>query len=121
MVRDTVAKLLTRKGFSVLAFATGDDVLGHFRQAVHTEAYVVLTEYKLQGSMSGIETTIAIKKAYSAVCVILFTTDKFIQVPFTDIIDSVLFKPATSNELEEAIISTYVDKCLAYNECAFVN
>jgi FixJ family two-component response regulator len=114
-VRDSVGKSLSHRGFSdVEAYSTAEDLIEYLecKKQMGTELNcIVLTEYVLQG-MNGIKLCKKIKDKFPSICVILFTgyyTDSTV----TNSADHVIFKPVELPDLEEAIISTYVDKIVS--------
>jgi FixJ family two-component response regulator len=113
IVRDTMSKLLARRGFIVHSFTSGESLVQHFiklRQTQERAEIVVLTEYRLTGRMDGIQAAQMIKDMYPRVGVIMFTINKFMHQ--SSAVDRLLIKPASVTELEDAIILTYVDSWL---------
>lgn len=106
MVADIVSKQLASRGFKVKMCSNGRELVEYFRILIERgdkALPLVLTEYRLNGDLDGIVASEIIKHMNPAIKVILFTANIDIPSKVKKVMDRILMKPATIDEIEEAI------------------
>ncbi|KAL0482959.1 hypothetical protein AKO1_006726 [Acrasis kona] len=108
IVRETVAKLLVRRGFNVISFGDGKMLVDYFQQLRANDRQApsfLLTECRMMGTIDGVTCSRIIRTLFPSIIIIIFTVDKYVCVDLD--VDAILPKPATGDEIEDLIISLY--------------
>lgn len=101
-LRDNLQDLLEFEGFTVIPYATGEELLENFNEI---SAELILLDYQLPG-ISGIEATPIIKKKKPGIRVAIVTASSMPQTKEEAIrngVDRILIKPYEISELFQVI------------------